>query len=146
MSQVSKHFMNPKIASKVYEVFINSIKNSRSKNEVITFLDDLLSPSEKTMLAKRVAIAYMLLENKYTYQEISKTLKISFGTIAKVHATFALKGDGYRKIIGNLVTNKIIKNFLSEFLDIVTPNKKSLTGEIYLKPKYKSKMRREEPL
>ena len=65
------------------------------------------------MLAKRVAIAYLLLVNKYTYREISKTLKISLGTIAKVHATFALKGEGYRNIIGNLVTNKNIKNLLS---------------------------------
>lgn len=146
MSQVSKHFMNPKIAGKVYDVFINSIKNSRSKNEVISFLDDLLSPAEKTMLAKRVAIAYLLLEDKYTYREISKILKISLGTIAKIHATFALKGDGYRKIIGNLVTNKNIKNLLSEFLDIITPTKRSLTGERYLKPKLESKFKREEPL
>lgn len=146
MSQVSKHFMNPKIATKVYEVFIKSIKNSKSKNEVIIFLDDLLSPPEKTMLAKRVAIAYMLLENKYTYREISKTLKISLGTIAKVHAIFALKGEGYRKIIGNLVINKNIKNLLSEFLDLITPTKLTLTGEKYLKPKHESKIRREEPL
>lgn len=146
MSQVSKHFMNPKISAKVYEVFINSIKNSRSKNEVVSFLDDLLSPAEKTMLAKRVAIAYLLLENKYTYREISKTLKISLGTIARVHSTFALKGIGYRKIIGNLITNKNIKNLLSEFLDLVTPTKLSLTGEKYLKPKYESKTKREDLL
>ncbi|KKQ91704.1 MAG: hypothetical protein UT58_C0043G0005 [Microgenomates group bacterium GW2011_GWC1_39_7b] len=98
------------------------------------------------MLAKRVAIAYLLLENKYTYREISKTLKISLGTIAKVHATFALKGEGYRNIIGNLVTNKNIKNLLSEFLDLVTPTKRTLTGEKYLKLKYESKNKREEPL
>jgi len=146
MSQVSKHFMGTKISAKVYEVFINSIKNSRSKNEVISFLDDLLSSTEKTMLAKRVAIAYLLLEDKYTYREISKILKISLGTIAKVHATFALKGEGYRKIVGNLVTNKNIKNLLSEFLDLITPTKRTLTGEKYLRPKYESKIIREEPL
>ena len=74
MSQVSKHFMNPKIATKVYEVFINSIKNTQSSNDVIDFLNDLLSEPEKIMLAKRVAVAFMLLENKYTYNQISKTL------------------------------------------------------------------------
>jgi uncharacterized protein YerC len=146
MSQVSTHFMSPKISSKVYEVFIDSIKNSRSKSEVISFLDDLLSPTEKTMLAKRVAIAYLLLEDKYTYREISKILKISLGTIAKVHATFALKGEGYRKIVGNLVTNKTIKNLISEFLDLITPTKHTLSGERYLKPKIDSRNMRKEPL
>lgn len=138
--------MNPKISAKVYDVFINSIKNSRSKTEVISFLDDLLSPTEKTMLAKRVAIAYMLLENRYTHREISKTLKVSLGTIAKVHTTFATKGQGYQKIVGNLVTNKTIKNLLSEFLDLITPTKRTLSGEKYLKPKNESRIKRSEPL
>lgn len=146
MSQVSKHFMNPKISIKVYEVFIDSIKNSKSKDEIVSFLDDLLSPPEKVMLAKRVATAYMLLENKYTYREISKTLKISLGTVAKIHSTFALKGDGYRKIIGNLVTNKKIKNLLGEFLDLVIPTKLSLAGEKYMKLKVDSRLKRQQPL
>lgn len=146
MSQVSKHFMNPKIANKVYDVFISSIKNVGSRNEVVTLLDDLLSEPEKTMLAKRVATAYMLLENKYTYQQISRTLKISYGTIAKIQATFALKGKGYRKTIGKLLLNKTIRNLLSEFLDPLTPTRRTLAGEAYLKPKLESKWRREEPL
>ncbi len=146
MSQVSKHFMNPKIAAKVYEVFINSIKNSKSRTDVVTFLDDLLSPSEKTMLAKRVAIAYMLLEDMYTYREISKTLKISFGTIAKVHSTFALKGDGFRTIIKNMVTSKQIRNILSEFLDLITPGRRTLTGEKFTKHVYESRVKRKQPL
>lgn len=146
MSQVSKHFMNPKVSEKVYGIFINSIKNTGSRQDVINFLDDLLSPAEKTMLAKRVAIAFMLLEDKYTYYEISKTLKISFGTIAKVHSIFALKGGGYRKIIGNLVLKKSIRNSLSEFLDLITPTRLTVTGEKYMKPKVLSRKAREEPL
>lgn len=146
MSQVSKHFMNPKIAKKVYEVFINSIKNTKSNSEVVDFLNDLLSEPEKVMLAKRVAVAFMLLENKYTYHDISRTLKISFGTIAKVHSIFALKGEGYRKIIGDLILKKSIKNSLSEFLDLLRPTRKTLTGEEYQKPKVISRLHREEPL
>lgn len=146
MSQVSKHFMNPKIANKVYEVFINSIKNTKSKDEVINFIDDLLSQPEKIMLAKRVAIAFMLLEDKYTYSEISRTLKISFGTIAKVHSTFAFRGSGYRKIIGDLTLKKSIRNSLSEFLDLIVPSKRTLTGEAYIKSKIESRKKRNEPL
>ena len=146
MSQVSKHFMSSKISEKVYGVFINCIKSSKSQTETVEFLNDLLSPPEKTMLAKRVAIAFMLLENKYTYEEISNTLKIRFGTIAKVNSAFALKGNGYKKIIGNFVLKKSIRNSLSEFLDLIKPSTRTLMGEVFLKPKIKSKLKREEPL
>src|SRR3989338_1361095 len=123
MTQVSKHFMNVKIEKKVYEVFINSNKNTKSSEEVINFLNDLLSPVEKTMLAKRVSVAFMLLEDKYTYMEISRVLKVSFGTIAKVHSVLALQGKGYRKTIGDILIRKVVRNSLSEFLDLISPSR-----------------------
>lgn len=142
----SNHFMNQKIEKKVYDIFINSIKNTKSSSNVIDFLNDLLSPSEQSMLAKRVAIAFMILENKYLYEDIIKTLKVSDGTVAKVNATLLLKGNGYRKIIGNAVLQKSIRNSLSEFLDLIRPSKRTLTGEKFLQPKTKSKLEREKPL
>jgi len=113
--------MNEKIQQKVYEVFINSIKNTKSHDEVVDFLNDLLSTSERAMLAKRVSIAFMLLENKYSYEDIIKTLKVSDGTVAKVHAVLALQGKGYRKTIGDILFRKVVRNSLSEFLDLLTP-------------------------
>jgi len=140
----SKHFMNEKIEKKVYEVLINSIKNTKSSDEVIDFVNDLLSPAEQLMLAKRVCIAFMLLENRYSYEDIIKTLKVSDGTIAKVHAVLALQGKGYRKTIGDILIRKIVRNSLSEFLDLITPTNRTLTGDVYLKPKVESKHKREE--
>ncbi len=138
--------MSKKIEVKVYEAFINSIKNTKSNEDVIDFLNDLLSPAERTMLAKRVAIAFMILENKYSYENIIKTLKVSDGTVAEVHSILALKGKGYRKAIGNLLTRKIVRNSLSEFLDLIKPPRKTLTGEEYKKPKVEFQREREEPL
>lgn len=147
MTQVSRHFMNEKIEKKVYEVFINSVKNTKSSEEVIDFLNDLLSPVEKAMLAKRVSVAFMLLEDKYTYDEISKTLKVSFGTIAKIKAVLALQGEGYRKTIGNIMLKKMVRNSLSEFLDLLTPLPPPHVniGE-WRKSKRQSKLKREEAL
>lgn len=147
MARNSRHFMNPRIEKKVYDIFINSVKSTKSSNEVIDFLNDLLSSPEQVMLAKRVSIAFLILENKYTYQQISGILKVSFGTIAKVHATFALKGKGYRKTIGNILLKKDIKNALSEFIDILTPlpPKGANIGE-WKKSKRELKRKIEEPL
>lgn len=147
MGRVSKHFMNPEIEKRVYDVFIESVKNTKTSNEVVDFLNDLLSPVEKIMMAKRVAVAFLLLQDKYTYDEIARTVKVSRGTIAKTHATFALQGKGYRKILGDILKRKAAKIALSELLDILTPlpPKGANWGE-WKKKKRISKLKRQEPL
>jgi uncharacterized protein YerC len=139
--------MSPVIEEKVYKVFIESVKNTKTSGEVVNFLNDLLSPVEKIMMAKRVAVAFLLLENKYTYEEISKTVKVSRGTIAKIHAVFALQGEGYRKTLGDILKRKVAKSALSELLDILTPlpPKGANIGE-WKKSKRLVKLKREEPL
>lgn len=147
MTQVSKHFMSSVIEEKVYEVFIKSIKNTQSSSEVVNFLNDLLSPVEKVMMAKRVAVAFLLLEGKYTYNDISRILKVSKGTIAKIHAVFALQGSGYRKILGDVLKRKQIGQALGELYDILTPlpPKGANKGE-WKKEKREKKLEREQPL
>ncbi len=138
--------MNPKIEHKVYDAFINSIKNTKSSKDIVDFLNDLLSNSERNMFAKRVSIAFMLLENKYSYEEIIHTLKVSDGTVSKINSILTTRGDGYRKTVGSLLVRKQIRNILSELLETIVPSKRTLTGEVYLKPKIISRKNREEPL
>ncbi len=139
--------MSPVIEEKVYKVFIESVKNTKSSNEVVDFLNDLLSPVEKIMMAKRVAVAFLLMQDKYTYDEIAKTVKVSRGTIAKIHAIFALQGKGYRKILGDILKRKAAKLALSELLDILTPLPPKGTKQEYWEYlKAKDKIEREKPL
>lgn len=146
MAQVSKHPLSPEVEKKLYQVFIDSIKNSRTSSDVVHFLNDLLSSTEKIMLAKRVGIAFLLLRGELTYEEISRTAKVSYGTIAKIHAVLALQGTGYRKIISGMLKKKAIKNALSEFVDILTPlpSKGSTWGK-WKKMKLEMEKERSEP-
>lgn len=139
--------MSPLIEEKVYKVFIESVKNTKSSSEVVDFLNDLLSPVEKVMMSKRVAVAFLLLENKYTYNEISKILKVSKGTISKIHTVFALQGKGYKKILGDILKRKVARFALSELLDILTPlpPKGASIGE-WKKKKREARWKREKPL
>lgn len=75
------------------------------------FVEDLLSPSEKIMLIKRLAIA-ILLNKGYTYNQIDQTLKVSRPTIMTV--SYFLKhgqNGGYQK-----VTKKFLKDQKREIL------------------------------
>lgn len=139
--------MNPDIEKRAYEVFIESVKNTKTSSEVVDFLNDLLSPVEKIMVAKRVAIAFLLLQSKYTYDDISKIMKVSRGTIAKIHSTFALQGNGYRKILGDILKRKIAKSALGELVDIITPlPPKGTKPEYWNYLKARNKLKREKPL
>jgi uncharacterized protein YerC len=120
MTQISKHPIEPKVEKRIYEIFIDSIKNSKNTNDIVDFLNDLLTPTEKVVLAKRLAVAYVLMKGDLDYRQISKTLRVSLGTIAKIHATFALQGNGYKKIISKMLLKQSIKKSFSELGDAFT--------------------------
>lgn len=55
----------------------------KSGKEVTTFLQDFLTDSEQTMLAKRLAVAWELYQGK-SYGEIQKQFGVSSATISAV--------------------------------------------------------------
>jgi len=70
----------------------------RDPIEAAQFLKDILSAQEAEMLAKRLKVAELLVAG-LTYVEISKDLKVSSATIAKVYEWLKLSGDGYRLVL-----------------------------------------------
>ena len=78
--------------------FCESLLDLKNKDEAVNFLIDLLTKSEALMLAKRIAIAKLLLNGKH-YREIEKALKVSHGTITKVAQWLAEGGEGFRVIV-----------------------------------------------
>ncbi len=75
-----------------------AIALTADKREAAELLTDLLGKQELEMIAKRLRIAELLLEN-LTYEDIKTELKVSFGTIARVQTWLQSAGEGYRKII-----------------------------------------------
>ena len=75
--------------------FFQSLATLRGFREAAQVFQDLLSRAELTMLAKRLKIAKLLLDN-ITYQEISRQLKVSTQTIARVNIWLQESGDGFR--------------------------------------------------
>lgn len=92
-----------RIIGELYEV----IAELKSKDEVFKFLFELFTPSEVLMIARRIQVAKMLLDEK-TYVEIGKRLKVSHQTIRKVEHW--LKSDEERTKLIDLKLDKIKKN------------------------------------
>lgn len=136
MSQVSRRFLDKRLESYLYGNFIRTIANLKDSKEIDDFIGDLLSPIEKTMLIKRLAIALMLTKG-YTYEQIDDTLKVSSPTIKNI--SFALKfgkKNGYSKVIKEIINSQMKEEFfdkIEELLLSISPKK------LYESPAYERK-------
>lgn len=84
MVYVSKKPMKYAILIRISDMLIAHIANIRTKPNAEKFLNEILTASEKIMLAKRFAIVVML-SKKQSYVTISKMLKVTPKTIAKIN-------------------------------------------------------------
>lgn len=109
MSQVSKRKVHEKIEFKIFETFWQAFTHLKSRAHAQLFLDDILYPTEKIMVAKRLAIASLLLKN-YDYESIKNILKVSQGTVSKVALTLKFN-KGYTTIINKIQRSEVVKEF-----------------------------------
>lgn len=89
--QVSSQKLNTTIENQVFEILFQVIHDSRSRREVKTLLHDLLSETEISVVAKRLAIAIYLDKNR-SYENIKAVLKVSSATIAQVQQKMGSPG------------------------------------------------------
>jgi len=101
MTKLSKkEFYNRKTGIYVEE-FWRAVTLLESKDEVRAFFRDILTHTERGMLARRLQIAKLLYLGK-EYEEIKKELGVSDGTIGTVSRWLHEAGDGYRIAIERL--------------------------------------------
>lgn len=118
MPQVSKVKVNKELDGRIREAFYSSISTLKTPEAAEQFLKDLLTPTEITMLSKRLAIA-ILLEKDYQYREISQTLKVSFATINKVRLWLELGGKGFKEAIGRILKEERLEKILDDVDKII---------------------------
>lgn len=61
MAQVSKYPISKDVADRIFDVFIKSFIKVKNVQDAQNLANDLFSPTEKIMLAKRLAIAFLLM-------------------------------------------------------------------------------------
>ncbi|NIT04611.1 helix-turn-helix domain-containing protein [Candidatus Saccharibacteria bacterium] len=86
---------------KIRHAFSQSLAKISSEKEMERYIFDLLTPTEQIMLAKRLAIAALLVRG-LSYQEISKRLKVSTSTVARVNLWLRASGAGYRRAVESI--------------------------------------------
>src|SRR3989344_8188699 len=115
MTQVSKYPISKKVADRIFEVFLKTIVEIKNNKEADEFISDLLTPTEKIMLAKRLAIAF-LLEKGYDYRTIQKIIRVSAPTITSVNTARKYGSEGYRNLIERIVKEEKLVKFLDDVI------------------------------
>lgn len=126
MPQVSKSPLSKEVNKKIIKGLWWLIATLNDQGDVDKFLGDLLTKTEKTMLAKRLAIALML-EKGRNYFEIRDTLKVSTSTILGIRHWLDQGGEGYRLAIKKLLKKEKSDRFWEEVgkatVELLTENK-----------------------
>jgi len=122
MTHVSKYRMKRKIESRISTNFTRALF-SASGSQGHEILRSLLTLTEQTMLAKRLALIVML-EKEFSYYRISKSLKMSTSTIKRIHGE--LEAGAYEPIIKAL-RGRMRVSFL-ELLELLLTGGRPITG------------------
>lgn len=116
MTQVSRVPIRKEVESRVYEVLLESIAAAGARKTVNTLLSDLLSPTERLMIAKRLSISLLLIKG-YDQRTISKWLKVSLGTVSKVSLVMQTGHGGYQSVIGTILRKENYHTLLQKIDD-----------------------------
>lgn len=118
MTQVSKYVVKKDVEERMYEVFLDSVGMVKTRGQVVKLIDDLFSPTEKTMLAKRLSIA-LLLFKKYDQRAIAKILRVSLATVNKISQALQKGTGGYTMVVSSIAKQEKFHAFLTQIDDAI---------------------------
>lgn len=113
MPHVSSKKIKKDNLQKLYNQFSNALEKSARKSWAKLFLHDLLTQTEKIMLAKRFAVVY-LLSKDVPSSYISNSLRMSPSTIARMSLKYDI--GKYSSLLKSIENNKDLWNILEKIL------------------------------
>ena len=119
MPHVSSKKLNKDYLNKLYSEFGTALEKSAKKSWAKSFLNDLLTRTEKIMLAKRFAVIYLLSKDVPT-SYIAESLGMSPATISRMSLKYDI--GKYSSLLKTIqVDNKDIWNILEKILKAGLP-------------------------
>lgn len=140
MSQVSRFPLSKSLETQMFTLFRRVLADFHSESQIAEFLDDLLTPTEKIMLGKRLAIAFQL-DKGFDQRSIGSIMNVSLSTVSEVNYWLKNQGIGYRRAIAMVRREERWNAFMQKlddtFLDLFSKKKmhQLAYGRIRPKPK-----------
>ena len=116
MPKVSQNIPLPEVRRNIAEALVISFARTNNETLIRTFLHDLFTTSEETMIAKRLMTA-ILLQRGYNYLTICRMLKLSKTTVNSVRHDLAKGDEGYKQMYRRLFREKPWADRFSRWLN-----------------------------
>lgn len=123
MPRISRYPLDKIIETEMFRQFWESISRLKNASEVSAFFSDLLSDTEEVMLAKRFAVAVLLLRGKRP-SDISSSLHVSFTSIGSVASWLKNAKPRTQRLLQEMTQSKDWRQLLDrieELLDKFPP-------------------------
>jgi len=134
MSQVSRNPLSKESNYEIQATLWWLLARLNSDSDIKIFLNGLLTKTEKIMLAKRLAIAFLLNKN-YNHRDIRDALKVSTATVSKIKEAIDKTEGSYEIFIKKLEKRNELKKlekqfdrFIGKLANIVPPQKNDMKG------------------
>lgn len=128
MPQVSRKKLPTKIQQKIDSSFYEAVSSIKGDKEVELFLKDLLTPTERVMIPKRLAIA-ILLSKGYSNGVICSQLNVTQSTVAAVARTLEFS-SGFKKVIDKLRNNEAWRSMWQDIENLLY--RFSSSGKVFM--------------
>lgn len=116
--KISRRYLNKDLENHIFDLFLKAIVNIRNKEDAENFIEDLLYPTERIMLIKRLAIAILLVKG-FTYDAIDDALKVSRSTIMNVSIWLKHGKKGYRDVINKIIEGQKREEFMDKIEELL---------------------------
>jgi uncharacterized protein YerC len=113
----------------------NTLIKFKSKKEIVDFLNDFLSPIEKTILAKRLAISVLLAKGN-SYENISNILRVTPNTITKMSLKMKYGNGSVKKVSESITNSDSGKAIIEEILGVIQRKHINLGGDEFKTPSW----------
>lgn len=115
MTQISKYRMSQSVSDQITGFLFQTIANLKTKSQVSDFINDFLTPVEKIMFSKRLAIGYLVAKD-YNQREISRILKVSTTTVSTFSSIYK-NSASYKKMVDQILIRTKSKEMLLDFAE-----------------------------
>ena len=113
MAQISKYRLSEKAEAEIKSLFTEIVSLLSRPEDIIFFLDDFLTPTERIVLSKRITVA-LLLKKGCSYEMIMRTLKVSAPTVADVSLKLKYSGKGYHRVLDKILSQQKINKVFDQ--------------------------------
>ncbi len=111
--RTSKHKLHPSIEKEIRLVFVKTLSDLKTPEQIDEFLCGLLKSSEYEMLTKRLAVIYWLQKGR-SYKNIEANLKVSSASIQQ-----SMDDPGIKLAIKHMEANEWANQWSKKFKGIL---------------------------